>query len=173
MSHLLISQTTAVLRQLTDAINQLEQAEYTLPLETLSGSSIGQHVRHIIEFYQCMMNGYEQSILNYDDRRRDQLIEENSDFALQCMHKILTDLNAADLSRKMTLEVVYDQTLQLPTSLARELVYNIEHAIHHMALIKIGIKALNTKIQLPAEFGVAASTLRHQQHVHGNVFAKS
>ena len=172
MTHSLIHQTASVLRQLTDAINQLEHQDYKKPLETLSGSSIGQHVRHIIEFYQCMMNGYDKGILNYDQRVRDKMIEESREFAVQCINKIMFDLKTTDLSQKITLEVVYDQTIKLTTTMERELVYNIEHTIHHMALIKIGIKAIGSQILLPAEFGVATSTLKHQQHVHSNVLAQ-
>ena len=172
MTSSLIHQTTAVLHQLTEAINQLEHQDYKKPLETLSGSSIGQHVRHVIEFYQCMMKGYEKEIINYDLRVRDKMIEESREFAMQCISKILFDLKTADLSKKITLEVIYDQRIELSTTMERELVYNIEHAIHHMALIKIGIKVIDPKIILPEEFGVAASTIRHQQHVHRNILTQ-
>lgn len=173
MTHLLIHQTASVLGQLTDAINQLEHQDYKKPLETLSGSSIGQHVRHVIEFYQCMMNGHEKEVINYDLRVRDKMIEESREFAIQCINKILFDLNTANLSKTITLEIMYDQPIKLSTTIERELVYNIEHAIHHMALIKIGIKAIDPKILLPEDFGVAASTIRHQQHVHGNLLTQS
>ena len=49
------------------------------------------------------------------------------------------------------------------SNLDRELVYNIEHAIHHMALIKIGIKEVAPQLQLPEGFGVANSTIRHKK----------
>lgn len=152
-------------------MEQLDHTGYTQPLPTLSGSSIGQHVRHIVEFYQCMLNGYENALINYDNRSRNKLIEESREFALQCIHKILSDLPALDLSRQVTLEVEYEETIRIATTLERELVYNIEHAIHHMALIRIGLRELGEHILLPVEFGLAASTLRYQQHVHRNLLA--
>jgi hypothetical protein len=175
MNSPLILQTESVLYQLTDAINKLEHSDYKRPLENLSRSSIGQHVRHIIEFYQCMMNGYEKSVINYDRRVRDKMIEESREFALQCVHKILFDLKSIELTKSLQLEVSYEKeeaALLLSTTFERELVYNIEHAIHHMALIKIGIKEIDPALLLPAEFGVAASTIKHQNHVHSQLLAK-
>jgi hypothetical protein len=52
---------------------------------------------------------------------------------------------------------------KVPTNFLRELVYNIEHAVHHMALIRIGVREVAPHITLPPDFGVAASTIRHQQ----------
>jgi hypothetical protein len=164
-----------VLGQLTEVINQLTHSDYKKPLHNLSGSSIGQHVRHIIEFYQCMMNGYEKALINYDQRVRDKMIEESREFAVQCIHKIIVDLEKVDLTKNLTLEVMYDQSFFLNTTFERELVYNIEHAIHHMAMVKIGLKETNTALVLPVEFGVATSTIKHQQeqHVHRNVLTQS
>ncbi|MEM9648432.1 MAG: hypothetical protein AAF969_08120, partial [Bacteroidota bacterium] len=45
---------------------------------------------------------------------------------------------------------------------AREVMYNLEHTIHHHALIKVGIQFF-TDIPLPESFGVAPSTLQHRQ----------
>jgi hypothetical protein len=43
----------------------------------------------------------------------------------------------------------------------RELAYNIEHTIHHMAIIKQSIIEHFTYIDLPEYFGVASSTVRY------------
>ena len=177
MSSLLISQTKSVFIQLTNAINQLEHSDYKKPLENLSGSSIGQHVRHVIEFYQCLMNGYETGIIDYDKRIRNKMIEESREFALQCINKIVFDIEQSSLKKILSLEIFYEhenETIKLSTTFERELVYNIEHSVHHMALLKIGIKEINENILLPSEFGVAVSTIRHHQqlNVHSNLLAK-
>ncbi len=175
MNNTLLVQTESVLYQLTDVLNQLEHLEYKKPIHTLSGSSIGQHARHVIEFYQCMTSGAQNGKINYDERNRDKMIEESREFAIQCINKILFDIKTIDLKKSILLEVSYEygNLIEIATTPEREMVYNIEHAIHHMALVKIGIKEINEKILLPLEFGVAVSTIRHQQnHVHSNVFTK-
>jgi hypothetical protein len=54
--------------------------------------------------------------------------------------------------------------LTVKSSYHREIVYNLEHAIHHMAIIKIGISQ-STNVTLPDDFGVAPATIRHRKSV--------
>jgi len=54
----------------------LSDEVYSSPLDILSGSSIGQHMRHIVEFYTCLLSQQQGQIINYDLRARNQLIEE-------------------------------------------------------------------------------------------------
>ena len=49
------------------------------------------------------------------------------------------------------------------SSLGRELVYAIAHAIHHYALISIMARLMEAR--LPENFGVAPSTVTHQTKV--------
>ncbi len=49
------------------------------------------------------------------------------------------------------------------TSFNRELIYNLEHAMHHMVIMKIAIENYFDKIQLPELFGVAYSKVLFQK----------
>jgi hypothetical protein len=72
-----------------------------------------------------------------------------------------------DESRKLKLNANYsnDSLFQntVETSAGRELVYNIEHAIHHIAMIKIAVINLLPHIKLPDNFGVAYSTIFYRE----------
>jgi hypothetical protein len=50
---------------------------------------------------------------------------------------------------------------QSPSTVGREIMYSVAHAVHHYALI--GIMAGLMGIPLPAGFGVAPSTIKHHQ----------
>jgi hypothetical protein len=167
--------TKTLLHQLSTVVEALPLKSYQKELYSLSGSSIGQHVRHIIEFYQCLLAAEKTNVLDYDNRSRNKLIEENNIFASNCIDEIVKAFYAIDLSRKITMNVCYDDagtTLLVDTTIERELIYNIEHSVHHMAIIKIGIKELTPHFEVPADFGVAISTIKHQAHVHRHVLTQ-
>jgi uncharacterized damage-inducible protein DinB len=55
-----------------------------------------------------------------------------------------------------------NEELELSSSLSRELFYVLEHAIHHMALIRVLVKDIDPEFELDPTFGVAHSTLAHR-----------
>jgi len=126
-------------------------------------SSIGQHVRHTIELFQSLINGYEAGVVNYDNRKRDVTIETDKAVAIKMMHYILEAINRP--SKKIVLEAGFGEDsdgILIESNFDRELAYNLEHAIHHMALIRVGINEL-TNIIVPEKFGVAPSTIKHRE----------
>jgi hypothetical protein len=51
------------------------------------------------------------------------------------------------------------------TSLFREYHYAVEHAIHHMAIIKMGVKQVFPDVRIDRGISVLLHTLRYQQSV--------
>ena len=149
--------------QLAETLNQLSQQEYARPCDTLFKNTIGQHVRHIIELFQCLENGYDAGIVNYELRKRDVVIENDKEFASGLLSDIYKELEKPD--KELILEASYDdlsdKPIRISTNFYREIAYNLEHTIHHMALIRVGINEVAT-IPLPADFGVASSTVKHR-----------
>lgn len=154
-----------IVNQLISISTQLDNAEFTQPLELLSGNSIGKHIRHIIEFYDCLIRGYESDQIDYDTRAHNSLFESNKLVAINEMDKIIEALDRyQDKPLKLLASYCDDAKKHLTaTSFNRELVYNIEHATHHMAIINIAMRNAFPKINLPANFGVAYSTIKYQQ----------
>lgn len=153
-----------IFMQLNNSIGQLSTSQFTQPISSLSNATIGQHVRHILELFLSLENGYDAGVVNYENRKRDQNIETNKSFALQLMQSIDAGLNKPD--KKLVLEAGYDDlsedVLQIETNYQRELVYNLEHTVHHMALIRVGLLELSS-IELPESFGVASSTIKYRK----------
>lgn len=157
-----------ILNQLLDIAADLSNEEYSKSLLTLNKSSIGQHIRHTIEFYQCLIQGIETGTVNYDQRVRSAEIESNSAYAVECLSKIIQFLDNETKNQKLSLignfSMEEGQDITIETNLFRELAYNHEHAVHHMAIIKIGISEACPSMILPSHFGVAVSTVRHLQN---------
>lgn len=165
------SASSDILLQLADVIGQLTDANYACSLDVLSGNTIGKHVRHILEFYELLVNSAETGQLNYDRRQRDLRLEVATDEALRRIGILDRAIHRLDLNQLLWLDadwpasgltVVGPGALQIPSSFARELLYNIEHAIHHMVMIQIAVRSNFPNVTLPPHFGVAYSTIQHQ-----------
>lgn len=150
--------------QLSDALEKLSDEQYTRPSRILFKATIGQHVRHIIELFQCLENGYTEGVVNYEKRKRDYRIETDKEFAGHLLRSLFRQISRPN--KAITLEAEdYNESLEtvrIPSNYYREIAYNLEHTIHHMALIRVGINEV-ADITLPDEFGVAYSTIKYRQ----------
>ena len=153
-----------IFSQLEDSLQLLSNEQYSREIPTLSNSSIGHHVRHIIEMFVLLQDGFTTGIVNYEKRNRDQIIESSKDAAIALLQQIISKINSKN--KDLIVEIGFDknsnQINSIPSNYFRELAYNLEHSIHHMALIKIGIREISDQ-QLPTDFGVASSTFRYKQ----------
>ncbi len=157
-----------VLGDLRYYLEIIDPVVYQSPLELLSGSTIGQHTRHIIEFYNCLI---EQSVdqanplINYAKRCRDHQIESLPDHAIAFVNELCNRLQDLDPQQNCFLDCAEhgQEDLLVSSTIGRELIYNIEHTIHHLAIVKIALRATLPSLELPEHFGVAPSTIRHRQ----------
>lgn len=163
------SSVKELLVQLQSTISRLTVEDYRLPNAHLSGSSIGQHVRHILDLFGCLQYGLESGFVNYENRKRDPAIESSINAAIESIDSIAHSLQYSN--RDLVLESGpfgdAGSNQLMMTNYFRELLYNLEHMVHHMALIRIGIES-STALKLPADFGVAASTLRYRKNGAAN-----
>ncbi len=155
-----------VIRQLTDLVKQLSPSEYTKSLNVLNGSSIGQHTRHVVEFYQCLLAGKSGGIVDYDSRERNLQLENDLNFTIETLETIEKNIfSVKNPNETILLSVSYCTENQdfIETNFMREIVYLIEHSIHHYALIRIGLQESFPDIKIPKNFGMAYSTIRHHE----------
>lgn len=166
----LVRACDSILDQLEDAVTQMSADDFSRPSAALSNSTIGQHLRHTIEFFLCLENGFGAGVINYDKRAHDKFIETDKFIALNAIRRVREFIGATTNDASLLLEVGYDRHTEdcvtIQTNYFRELTYNIEHAVHHMAIIKIGIREVADYVRLPKDFGVAVSTLRHNDTVN-------
>ncbi len=155
-----------------ETLSKLKQVLGIIPREiynsrpaALNGSSIGQHCRHLLEMFICLNEGYGQGVINYEGRKRDAKLEEDKNAAVECLQTLLLQLHKPE--KPLTLQTEYSALTGQPelcnTSYARELTYVLEHSVHHMALMAVGIKLAAPHISLPQNFGVASSTIKYRK----------
>lgn len=159
----IIQPLQALLDQLKDLLHDLTDEQYVQPIAVLSGASVGQHLRHIIEFFQELEKGYRNELINYDARKRDHQTETSRSYAVSQLISIAANIHKENKTLKLVVnfDQEQDECCEVTTTYQRELVYNLEHAIHHMALLKAGIRVLSIT-ELPDNFGVAVSTIKHR-----------
>jgi hypothetical protein len=152
--------------QLNQSIEELSDSQYTKPISVLSNATIGQHVRHIVELFVCLENGYITGRVNYESRKRDRRFETDRTLTCELLGLICKKLDKGN--KDLLLELSGDEHdkngSSIETNYYREIVYNLEHTVHHMALIRVGLNEIS-HIDLPEEFGVGASTMKYRRAI--------
>lgn len=156
-----------LLSQLDEVISQLTDTEYSMPIPILSEASIGEHTRHSLEFFICLIEARMDGILNYDKRKRDKRIEQDVVSARNILGSIQKFLSNRSTNFPVNLQACYEVNsitdVSVPSTFYRELAYNLEHTVHHMALIKVALLTVFKHVRIPENFGVAISTIRHHK----------
>jgi len=144
-------------------LNAIDDEQYSDSSVAPYYSSIGIHMRHILDVFDCIFDGLETKKVDLSARKRNELAERKVAFGLQYFDTVikqLEDLKSADLDVKV--EVRDDLGLGMITAnytLASALIQAHSHAIHHFASIGYVISQLG--IQLPdADFGYNPTTPR-------------
>ena len=126
--------TEIIICQMVELLGKLPGETYSRPLQLFNGSSIGQHFRHIVDFYGCLNKGAAAGRLDYADRQRDTRIETEPMYAASVLQDLFEKMR--DLDEGLMLEVVADFSADLnearpvvPTSVGRELMYAYDHAV--------------------------------------------
>ncbi len=163
----MITQSTLeILDQGLAVLENLSDENYNTKLPIVYGASIGGHYRHVLEHFSTLFESHAEGFVNYDHRKRDTRIETCRKSAIEATHKLKTKWAELDpslydqpLEIQGKLSPSLDQSMQLQTSVGREVAYSIAHAQHHYAII--GVMCTLLQSPLTEGFGVAPSTAAH------------
>ncbi len=163
MSLALVNITIEMLRDAVWYLERICDTAYVQPLPKLSGATIGQHTRHIVSHYQSLSQamraaGSEQDVtLNYNSHCNYIAIENSPRVALAAIDDIIMTLPRLSGKRTFWVEnnsISEDEMVLIPTNGDRELLFNIEHTLHHFELIRMGLNIVAPCLELPVHFGV-------------------
>ena len=161
---MLAEQNIHILHCLHDIIDQLDSCEYTATDDHYHSSSIGAHVRHILDHYLMLLAGIESRAVDYDKRCRDPEVETNRDHAKATIDRIverLQQLPADNTPIQAAIKVTVEgDTPAQASTLGRELIFLHGHTTHHHSLMAMIMRLQNK--QVAGDFGYAPSTLQHQ-----------
>lgn len=151
------------IKELNSFLNEINDDLYAHVSSDHSFSgSIGAHIRHILEFYQQFLVSVETGLIDYDARRRHQLIETNRRFAIDYSENLFRNFNSLIINENDILTYLFNGRF-MPTSIGRELCYLSEHTIHHLALIRLIAESKGFKFNDLSNFGIANSTIIYRK----------
>jgi hypothetical protein len=153
---MIFSLLTQQLQSLSALLLLLSNKQYDQKAAHLGNASIGGHTRHIIELLKCVLNGYEAGTVDYMNRQRNLLLETNRQMALQELDLLTSKITRAD----KPMYLITECNAVVCTTFYREVVYNAEHTVHHLALIKVALREMNLDITHD-DFGMAPSTIKY------------
>jgi uncharacterized damage-inducible protein DinB len=154
----LLEQAPGVLRRIDDDV-------YASTCEISPRASIGGHLRHTLDFFQCFIKGIDQGRIDYNLRERDALTEIDRRYAVARIQALSADLRSLSLRPASTRLKVrteddgVDLAVWCDSSVLRELEFLQSHTVHHYSLIATLLRLHG--IEPDAEFGVAPSTLKY------------
>jgi hypothetical protein len=162
----LIDSVVETLSQGEVLLTEITDATFVRKLPVAFDASIGGHYRHCLDHFRTLLESAREGDLNYDHRERGTPIETDRYAALNATRELregFERLDPSTLERPLTVTCKTSYATAgsefAPSTVGRELMYSVAHAVHHYALI--GMMGSLMELKMPAGFGVAPSTLRH------------
>jgi len=163
----LIHSALETLEQGESLLTQLSDEAYTRKIPIAFNASIGGHYRHCLDHFRSLLDSTPDGDLNYDHRERGTLIENDRFAALNATRELrerYERLGSACVTRALTVSCKTSYATNgsqiAPSTVGREIMYSVAHAVHHYALI--GVMGGIMGLPMSPGFGVAPSTLKHQ-----------
>jgi uncharacterized damage-inducible protein DinB len=136
--------------------------------------AIGPHLRHIIEHYTALLNALANTpcLVDYDARDRDIQLQSEPDTTLAKLWELQATMRRfaetfgqhANLKHPMITRLqagnTGELTIEVATTLGRELMFLSSHTVHHFALLGHFSKAAG--VDMGHDFGKAPATLAYE-----------
>jgi uncharacterized damage-inducible protein DinB len=128
--------------------------------------TVGPHLRHCIDHFQLLLDGWGTGRVDYDARARDARLEQEPQAvrdAFGAIARSLAALPAGSLPRELTItqSVAPGRPPHSSSSrLERELAFLSGHTIHHIAIMVLAARAAG--VEIPTRLAVAFSTEAHR-----------
>ena len=156
----LIENSIAVLEQGLTLLARIETDEIY--------AEFGGHIRHCLDFFDCLFAGIKSGKADYNKRERDLQVEMKRAAAISKIEKTIENLRKIEIEnldreiliRHERVEEI-EENAWSRSSVARELEFMQSHTVHHYAIVALKLSFAGFAVE--SDFGVAASTLKYRQ----------
>jgi uncharacterized damage-inducible protein DinB len=167
--NIVLKSSIATLQKSINLLNALSD-------DTLSNTSIppyysciGSHIRHILDFYDCILIGLPTNEVDLTSRKRDEKMHCDCNYASKNVSRVIKQMQALSLvDLHQTIEVYDDLGLgktKIPYTLGSLLAQANSHAIHHYAIINYMLDRLGVQVN-DESFGYNPTTPRSEVNLN-------
>ena len=160
--HLIIKSNLKTLQKTSVLLSNLTNEELSNNSVSPYYSSLGCHIRHILDFYDCVLNIDSNKRIDLIARKRNNNVECNCEDALQYLNIIIDKLNKINCKVEEKVIVIDDLGLgktEINYTLGAIFAQANSHAIHHYAIINYILDSLNISVN-DNDFGYNPTTPR-------------
>jgi hypothetical protein len=103
------------------------------------------------------------------NRKRNLEFEINQNLIINEFNQIIKNIKTFDLEKQIKIKSNHGENEGensfSQSSILRELIYALDHTVHHLAIVKIAIQSEYKHIELNPNLGVAPSTIRNNKKI--------
>ncbi|MGB1308562.1 MAG: hypothetical protein ACPG6B_06605 [Oceanihabitans sp.] len=158
--NIIIESTLNNLQKSSILLSKLSNAQLSNSSISPYYSSVGSHLRHILDFYDCIFNEA-KNVIDLTARNRNLEVETCCEKANSYLDSIINKIkNINDIQINKTVEVIDDLGLgktKIPYTLSALLAQANSHTIHHYAIINYILDRLNIVME-DLDFGYNPTT---------------
>ncbi|RZS92644.1 DinB family protein [Aquimarina brevivitae] len=154
----------AINQNLNKAITLITKISPAIYQDTSVGpyhSSIGSHMRHLLDFFLCITNGLDANDINLIQRSRDEGVATHKEKALTLLYDLqATLISYSDMPSNCLIKVTDDMgqgAVTVHYTLESILLHANSHLIHHFAAIGYILNVLDEDLKIPG-FGYNPTT---------------
>ncbi|KAA1244007.1 DinB family protein [Aquimarina sp. RZ0] len=124
-------------------------------------SSVGSHIRHTLDFFDCIINGLDTNDIDLTLRKRDEVLSTDKEAAKAHIYALQeTLMSYVDVNTDYLIHVTDNMgqgKIRVNYTLESILAHANSHAIHHYATIGYILSSLGIELKIPG-FGYNPTT---------------
>lgn len=158
--NIIIQSTLNTLQKAESLLNSLSDSQLSDSSVVPYNSSIGSHLRHILDFYDCIFNYDTNLKIDLTARSRNKKVECECCTARDYLNTIIKKLEFFDLNKDTKVVVIDDLGLgktEIMYTFSALLSQANSHTIHHYAIINYILEGLNISFK-DSDFGFNPTT---------------
>ena len=158
--NLLTQSSIKTLQKAQGLLENLTNSQLTNATVSPYYSSIGSHIRHILDFYDCIFHLNSKNQIDLTARSRNKDVECDCDCANSYLSDIINRLKATSIEPNQIITVIDDLGLgktEIPYTFGALLAQANSHTIHHYAIINYIFDRLGITFE-DADFGYNPTT---------------